>query len=147
MYEGAIREATEDQDEEYLLLIEKSKETLRAYFIANYAGKYGTLTEGAEQDTDGDDVSGNTGRRSPTKKHDFTCRYKKQNTPVDEFEDFFGMTPERFRDGWSVVAWWAAHRDRFPNLSRLARDILSIPGMSSTFLYAVSVSMALMTTM
>lgn len=127
MYEGAKQEAIEDDDEEYLLLIEKSRAALRTYFDQNYASRSATGGEG-EDDEDSAGTSG-LGKRSPTKKHDFTRRYKKQYVPVDEFEDFFGMNPEPFRDGWSAVTWWAAHRDRFPNLSRLARDILSIPGV------------------
>lgn len=127
MYEGAKQEAIEDDDEEYLVLIEKSMVALRAYFDANYAGKAGgSAGRSAEQDV-ATTEPGNS-RRSPSKKHDFTRRYKKKTAVLDEFDDFFKMSQASFSDGFSAVTWWAAHRDQFPNLSRLARDILSIPG-------------------
>lgn len=129
MYEGAKQEATDDDDSEYLLLIEKSRAALRKYFDTHYAGKVGNSgAGGVGQDADSTGTCDNS-KRSPTKKHDFTQRYKKRNVVLDEFDDFFDMQPENFHDGFSAVTWWAAHRDRFPNLSRLARDILSIPGL------------------
>ena len=47
---------------------------------------------------------------------------------IDEIDEFFKLPPESFTV--DPIHWWAGRRAQFPNLSRLARDILSIPGMS-----------------
>lgn len=36
-------------------------------------------------------------------------------------------------DGCDPVVWWRKHAAQFPNLSKLARDILSIPGNALYF--------------
>ena len=46
---------------------------------------------------------------------------------IDEIDEFFKLPPESF--AVDPIHWWAGRRAQFPNLSHLARDILSIPGM------------------
>jgi hypothetical protein len=48
---------------------------------------------------------------------------------IDELEEFFKLPLEDFKN-CDPIQWWAGRRTQFPNLSRFARDILSIPGMS-----------------
>ena len=60
------------------------------------------------------------------------ARYKKRACPfLDEIEEFFKLPQESF-EKCDPIQWWAGRRAQFPNLSRLARDILSIPGTNLT---------------
>jgi len=65
-------------------------------------------------------------------KVDFTSRYnKRMHLNLDEIGKFFKLLPEIF--AVDPIQWWAGCRAQFPNLSRLARDILSIPGVFLLF--------------
>lgn len=65
--------------------------------------------------------------RSPQKVN-FTARYKKSaRTLRNELEEFFKLPQEDF-DSCDPLQWWAGRQAQFPNLSRFARDVLSIPG-------------------
>jgi len=44
----------------------------------------------------------------------------------DELEHYLATDIVNVKD---VLMWWYERRDMFPNLSRMARDYLSIPGM------------------
>jgi hypothetical protein len=50
--------------------------------------------------------------------------------PQQELDQYFSLPVEPYRDGPDPVQWWNSRRSQFPCLSRMARDILSIPGMS-----------------
>jgi hypothetical protein len=72
-------------------------------------------------------MSGGINDQSPSKVN-FTARYKKRtNVATDEFEEYLKLPQEDF-ELCDPIQWWAGRRAQFPNLSRLARDILSIPG-------------------
>ena len=61
-------------------------------------------------------------------KVNFTARYKKQsNIATDEFEEYLKLPQEDF-ELCDPIQWWAGRCAQFPNLSRLARDVLLIPG-------------------
>jgi hAT family C-terminal dimerisation region len=62
-------------------------------------------------------------------------QYKKsaRRTDIDEFEEFLKLPQENFA-ACDPVQWWAGCCVQFPNLSQLARDIMSIPGISLSFL-------------
>jgi hypothetical protein len=48
-------------------------------------------------------------------------------TPAeDELEEYFQLAPDT--SGIDPVKWWSDRSSSFPNLSRLARNVLSIPG-------------------
>ena len=76
-----------------------------------------------------------SGRPSTTRPHinklgkiNFLARYDTSSASLNELDDFLRLPKER----WSKcdpILWWAARREQFPNLARLARDILSIPGL------------------
>jgi hypothetical protein len=70
-------------------------------------------------------------------KVDFTSRYKKRvsASQSDELAEFFRINsiPEPF-DGVDPLQWWYSRWRQFPNLYRLVRNILCIPGMSSPFM-------------
>lgn len=64
-------------------------------------------------------------------RFNFTSRYSAsqgESTPDDELDEYFNMKRVKEWDGCDPVAWWGNHAAQFPNLSKLARDILSIPG-------------------
>ena len=47
---------------------------------------------------------------------------------VNELEEYFKLLPEDF-EKCDPIKWWVGRRAQFPNLFRLAHDILCIPGM------------------
>jgi len=58
----------------------------------------------------------------------FTARYRrKDRSSVNELEEYFKLPAEDF-DTCNPIHWWMGRRVQFPNLFRLARDILCIPG-------------------
>jgi hypothetical protein len=50
---------------------------------------------------------------------------------MDEVQEYFKLPCENF-DTCGPLQWWAGRRLQFPNLSRFARNILSIPGEFTT---------------
>jgi hypothetical protein len=45
---------------------------------------------------------------------------------VDELDEYLSLPIERVRD---PIAWWWEHRNTYPQLSKMAFDFLSAPGM------------------
>lgn len=66
---------------------------------------------------------------SSSPQRNFLERYKhgKSHKLQNELEAYLQLQPEDWKT-CDPVQWWASRRSQFPNLSRLARDILSIPG-------------------
>ena len=67
-------------------------------------------------------------------KFDFTTHYETQ-VPVehvDKWEEFLTLRHESFQH-CDPIWCWAAHSSRFSRLSKLAHDILSIPGAQLLF--------------
>ncbi|CEP02542.1 hypothetical protein PBRA_009126 [Plasmodiophora brassicae] len=48
----------------------------------------------------------------------------------DEVDDFYLMTARADRSCKDILQWWKAHEERFPTISRLARDVFVIQGSS-----------------
>ena len=73
---------------------------------------------------------------SPQKN--YTARYSQKHAAVDKLTEFWNMPQENF-ETCNPVQWWQQRRAQFPNIYCLARDIFSIPGISSTviFVYAI----------
>jgi hypothetical protein len=104
--------------------LEESKAKLEAHYRAHYAKPISTPVS-AQSSTSSMSV------HSP-QKVDFTSRYnKRMRLNIDEIGEFFKLLPESF--AVDPIQWWAGRRAQFPNLSRLARDILSIPGVFLLF--------------
>ncbi|KAF7798312.1 hypothetical protein EIP86_009533 [Pleurotus ostreatoroseus] len=120
--EGLKAEASTDVD--YLKEIEESKAALKLYYEENYVHVNAAAVEPLR--TDLDPVT-----RSP-RKFDFLKRYKdtvSMTSPSDEFAAYFRLRRAAFDEQGEPLKWWATNRHQFPTLARLARDILSIPGM------------------
>ncbi|KAJ8488939.1 hypothetical protein ONZ45_g13779 [Pleurotus djamor] len=65
---------------------------------------------------------------TPPQKINFTKRYQQKDRPdADQLLDFFKVPQESF-DHCDPIKWWVGRKSQFPDLFRLARDILSIPG-------------------
>lgn len=101
--------------------LEGAKDQLRQYYQDNYLASQATLAV-PQPAAAAQTVSG-----SPQKVN-FTARYKKRPTNLkDELEEYYRLPSEDF-DACDPIQWWAGRCSQFPNLSRLARDILAIPG-------------------
>ncbi|KAJ3004761.1 hypothetical protein NUW54_g4661 [Trametes sanguinea] len=65
------------------------------------------------------------------KKANFTARYDSRSSegdlPEEELTTYLALRPKSFKT-CNPLQWWSSHAREFPNLSRLARDILTIPG-------------------
>jgi hypothetical protein len=121
-YEGLLEDYRHDV--ELHADLEKSMVRLRAHYIMNYAST-GT--------TPSDPIPDPTVPNGSPQKISLTARYTKNRRPTDsaaELDEYFRLTknPEPF-DTVDPLQWWYTNRDKFPNLYRLARDILAIPGM------------------
>jgi hypothetical protein len=118
-YEGLLADCGDDVSMRNSL--ENSRERLKTYYRTHYAPEPSSETNATQS-------APSVASGSP-QKVDFMARYKKQaRVLVDEIEEFFKLPQEAF-DNCDPIQWWAGRRAQFPNLSRLARDIISIPGM------------------
>jgi hypothetical protein len=55
---------------------------------------------------------------------------------MDEVQEYFKLPHENF-DTCDSLQWWAGRHSQFPNLSRFAWDILSIPGKFATDFFSL----------
>jgi hypothetical protein len=99
--------------------LEFSKELLHAHFRAKYNKPPPASTA---------IVASTTTTNGSPQKMDFTSRYRSlPQAFTDEVQEYFKLPCENF-DTCDPLRWWAGQCSQFPNLSRLARDILSISG-------------------
>ena len=118
-YEGLKEDYAQDAD--LLADLKKAKSALHTFYHDNYSS-FTSSTDKSSLTTAPLIQNG-----SP-RKVDFTARYKRTNRRVsDELEDYFKLGQEDF-DTCRPLDWWWGRCAQFPNLYRLARDILAIPG-------------------
>jgi hypothetical protein len=99
--------------------LESSKAVLHSYWSKNYK---------VMQPVSDPAVPSPTAPIGSLPKFSFTARYHKtRTTTADELEEYFKLPPEDF-ELCDPIKWWVGRRAQFPSLSRLALDILSIPG-------------------
>lgn len=96
--------------------------TLRQYYAKHYAPD-----PSARRTTVPSHVTAAKSSASP--RRNFLAHYGPAGIPENELEAYLRLSREDF-ETCDPVQWWASRKGQFPNLSRLARDILSIPGMS-----------------
>jgi hAT family C-terminal dimerisation region len=131
-YEGLMADYAEDAD--LLADLEKSKSALHTF----YHDRYASFTSSADKSDPLITVP--VVQNGSPQKVDFTARYKRTNRRVsDELEDYFKLGQEDF-DTCRPLDWWWGRRAQFPNLYRLARDILAVPGELFSFFSTVHVS-------
>jgi hypothetical protein len=98
--------------------LERSKGLLEEHYEKHYATPL-TRSE------DADEIH-------PMDSHtsDFTLRYASINPEViDELEEYFKIKRKDFKK-CNPLRWWRGQRSEWPNLYRLACDVLCIPGSS-----------------
>ena len=119
-YKGLLTDCENDSSMWWHL--EHSRDQLRAHYCANYL-RDSSLDTGSTSSMPSIAPGG-----SP-QKVDFTAQYRKWVWAyIDELKEFFKLPQENF-DSCDHIKWWAGRRSQFPNLSCLAHDILSIPGL------------------
>jgi hypothetical protein len=107
-------------DPEALEHVERMKDQLKEYFEKYY--QHLALPSSTPMP-----LRVSTSDTGSPQKVDFTARYHRINHIVDELAEYLRLPREDFKT-CNPIKWWAARVSQFPNLSRLARDILSIPG-------------------
>jgi hypothetical protein len=126
-YDGILQDINEMEpgtDKTQLLEeLEKAKASLKAHFISNYAS---TGKSAFDPIPDATVPNG-----SPQKLNSRHRRKVKPADPNSELDQFFILCQFDNTCGDDPLEWWAVKRHSYPNLYRMVRDILSIPGMSS----------------
>jgi hypothetical protein len=120
-------------DEDLAPFLEVAKNKLHVYYKTHYANK--TAPRPLPSNTSSQRAS--TLDRSPQKN--FTARFQRPRAPIDELLEFWKLPQEDF-DTCNPIRWWLGRRSSFPNLYRLACDVLSIPGGVSFYYYYYSSS-------
>lgn len=125
MYSGLETDTGEDPT--LLGDLQTSKLQLQRFYERDYAPKPSTPANATLVPSTGTNVAATS---VPSQKINFTSRYqRKHRVAVNELEEFFKLEPEDF-GLCEPLAWWRGRRSQFPNLYRLACDVLSIPGTS-----------------
>lgn len=138
-YDCLREDAEADSDTGGVIHLDESRDALREYYQLYYASQASQLQRA--------DVGGSTLHASPKKddSFDFTARYKRRSPSTEgELEVYFKLSREDIRE-CDPVRWWGSRCGQFPNLSRLARDLLTIPGKLiaySLFVYVLTSTIA-----
>jgi hypothetical protein len=127
-YHGALEAASDD------LELRSDIRDSHAAFIRHYHAHYSALPT-----LSGTSASDPT-RGSPTEQDDeffslFTRGRQSVLAPQQELDTFLSLRPDSYSTSSDPVKWWASRRSQFPRLSRMARDIFSIPGQFLVLTY------------
>ena len=105
-----------DGEEETLEHIARSRDALERYFGRHYTASF-IVPPSAAPSAVGSE---------------FMARYRKKarvSGPRDELTEYLNLDPAvAFQSEQDALQWWRSHEQQFPQLSKLARDIFSIPG-------------------
>jgi hypothetical protein len=112
-----------EEDEDLAPFLETAKNRLHTYYKRYYVNPTNTAPSPALSSQSSQPPSSING--SPQKN--FTARFRKPRAPIDELLEFWKLPQEDF-ETCNPIQWWSNRRSSFPNLYRLACDILSIPG-------------------
>jgi hypothetical protein len=116
-------------DEDLAPFLEAAKNKLHVYYKTRYTNKAAPFPP--PSNTPNQTASESPLNHSPQKN--FTARFRKPRVAIDELLEFWRLPQEDF-DACNPIQWWLSRRTSFPNLYRLACDILSIPGEFFFFL-------------
>ena len=98
--------------------LERSRDRLQEYYEDNYAAS----------PTRYEDI-GDSSHILDSYTSDFTSRYSSIDPEVvDELDEYFKIKRKDFKK-CNPLKWWRSQREDWPNLYRLACDILCIPGL------------------
>ena len=123
-YDGLKEDFDESGDLQLLNDLNKAKQELFKFYEEHYAHRSSqdnTLQRGTTATSSGSSIP-------PTSS--FTARYQRRGPQIlNQLEDYFRLSREPDFDGCDPLEWWRSHRKRWPQLYRLACDILAIPGV------------------
>ncbi|CAK5270384.1 unnamed protein product [Mycena citricolor] len=106
--------------------LETAKTKLHAHYNEHYATAAKDSTPGSMEP---DPLVAGSSKQPKRKLTDRYNRKPRDLTGTDELTEYFKLDPAKNDfDTCDPIAWWVKHRDDFPKLSKLALDILSIPG-------------------
>jgi hypothetical protein len=108
-----------NNDPASLAHIDEMKDKLKVYFERHYNRPDPAQLLNFPQTTASESGS--------PQKVDFTARYHRATRVIDELAEYLRQPRENFKT-CNPLKWWAARTSQFPNLSRFARDLLTIPG-------------------
>lgn len=118
----ANRETNIEDRLEYLTQIKSAVEDLKWHYTSDYVPESTTTQPLAHQ-------MPATVSTTPRPFNFFAAYTPSEATPTDELDRFLAFHPLGFgSDIPNPIEWWKDHRNSYPHLARLARDILSIPG-------------------
>jgi hypothetical protein len=113
-------------DDELTAGLQASKSALEEHYNQFYANRY--TSKGYTSKSASAPFYLSTVTDNEPKPHNFIARYERRSqTTRNEFEAFLALSAQHF-SSCNPIQWWYSHRDEFPNLYRLAKDILAIPG-------------------
>jgi hypothetical protein len=125
-YSGLVADC--EGDATSLRELEKAKDNLEHYFRSHYCAPPSRPSTPPLTSSPAAPLSAFD---SP-EKVDFTARYETLPVEsVDEWEEFLTLKRESFAT-CDPIWCWGGQSSRFPKLSKLAHDILSMPGLSFT---------------
>ena len=130
--QGLLCDLSQDDDAETEI---QHLRDCRAQLENHYRTHYVPKTSPAPASVSGNSSTTSMARTSspPSKsRFDISTRYSisaASSDPNDELSQYFLLNPEdAIRLQVHPLKWWQTNQDRFPNLSRLARDVFTIPG-------------------
>jgi hypothetical protein len=127
-YDGLQQDYIDDAS--LLAYLDSTKSMLHAYYTENYANRE---VAGTKQNI-AVDPSHSQASGGVVSKMNFTSRYKKKDNVLhDELEEYFKLPREDF-ESCDLLTWWLGRHAQYPNLFRLACDVLAIPGIVSDLL-------------
>jgi hypothetical protein len=112
---------------------------LKAYYLNNYLPRQPT-----DSDLARDDLLTRTPLHGTPGRFDFFAAYAptEDASPTAELDELFKLRPIGFGKRTPLpLHWWRDHQLMYPNVSRLARDILAIPG---TVIHSLAVMMLIL---
>ena len=115
-------------DDDLLEQLESAKTDLQIHYDIYYAPE----SDADDPTTPSSSQPGPQATGSP-QKIDFLARYKRTSPVKDELAEYFRLTrsSEPYDDDTDPLQWWYSRRKKMPNLYRLVRNVLCIPGKCS----------------
>lgn len=134
-YNGLKKEFQDEHD--HLEYLEEMKRKLENHFTVDY------FDDGADHEETSRKTSGSDSQSSTTPfdrdemEFNFMACFEMEDPVVeDELEPYFKL-PQEKAQGCDPVSWWYAKRKTFPRLYRLARDIMTVPGIYFSYYFSI----------
>ena len=124
-YDGLLDDFTEEP--QLLKDLNDAKQKLYDYYNTEYAQIDAPDT--SLQQTNAATSSSKLGSQTSS----FTARYQRHRQTLHQLDEYFKLSREPDFDNCDPLEWWRAYRKKWPQLYRLACDILAIPGLFHCF--------------